>query len=209
MSKKALLLAVLGACAQQQSGTPLAQLGSPTIEVVAKAQLNIELHVDTTNGCPTLGDDVQALFDGQPMQMTHGGYDVDSSGCYPIAFWFNAPPTASLGAFERQNSMSQLVIKDTASQWAVETTRLFANDFANDTVNSQIVWADVSQITSAIVTALPATATQIDGNTIHYTPGATIQYVDALAHPVPTRCDGPSVCTVNLEGFRDWTGNQN
>jgi hypothetical protein len=204
---KALLLAILGACAQQQSGTPLAQLGSPTIEVVSKAQLNVELHFDTSGGCPTLGDDVVALFDGQPMQMTHGGYDVDASGCYPIAFWFNDLPTAAIAGFEKQSSLSQLVIKDTASQWNIESTRLFANDFVNDTANSQIVWFDVTQITSAIVS--PAAQTQIDGNTIHYTPGATIDFVDALAHPVPTRCDGPSVCTVNLEGSRDWKGNQN
>ena len=206
MSKQALLLVVLGACAQQQSGTPLAKLGSPTIEVVAKAQLNIEMHVDTSNGCPQLGDDVVALFDGQPMQMTHGGYDVDSSGCYPIAFWFNETPSTQLAGFEKQNSMSQLLIKDSASQWAIETARLFANDFAIDAGNSQVVWADVSQITSAQLS--PAVTVQIEGNTIHYPPNTVIEGVDATAHPVPTRCDGPDVCTVNLEGFRSWVGGQ-
>src|SRR5512143_3655513 len=132
MSKQIALIVALGACAQQQASTPLAKLGTPSIEIVAKGQVNVELHVDETGGCPLLGDDVHALFDGQPMQMTHGGYDTNSSGCYPIAFWFNAPPMTELAGYERATNSSQLVVQDTNTAWAIETTKLFANDFVVD-----------------------------------------------------------------------------
>ena len=49
MAKQVLVVALLGACAQQQSTTPLAKLGTSNIEVVAKGQVNIELHVDETD----------------------------------------------------------------------------------------------------------------------------------------------------------------
>jgi hypothetical protein len=190
--------ALLGACAQQPTTTPLAKLGTPNIEVVAKGQVNIELHVDETGGCPVLGDDVNALFDGQPMMMTHGGYDTNSTGCYPIAFWFDAAPTAALVGFERGTNSSQLVVQDKSATWSMNTSRLFANDFADDSPNSQIIWTDVAQITSARIS--PAVPIQIIGNTIHYTPGTAIDWVDASAHPTATLCDGPASCLVNLEG---------
>jgi hypothetical protein len=196
-------VAALGACAQQQQTTSLAKLAPSNIEVVARGQVNIEMHVNETGGCPLLGDDVQATFDGQPMQVARGGYDTDSSGCWPIAFWFDKPPMNSINGFERDTNSSQLVVKDASAAWSVNTSRLFANDFVIDAVNSQIIWTDVAQITSASIA--PATHYEIHGNAIVYTPGATIEWVDALAHPVPTLCDGPAVCTVNLEGARDWT----
>jgi hypothetical protein len=195
-------LVALGACAQQQATTPLARLGTPNIEIVAKGQLNIELHVDEAGGCPLLGDDVHATFDGQPMMMSHGGYDETADGCYPIAFWFNAPPMTTINGFEKTTNSSQLVVADKATTWNITTTRLFANDFFNDTANSQIVWSDVESIAAAHV--LPSVPYQIQGNAIVYQPGADIQYVDALAHPIPTLCDGPALCQVNLQGMRDW-----
>ncbi len=204
MTKLALVLGLgaLGACASDQASTPLAKLGTSQIEVVSKGQVNIEMHVDGTGGCPVLGDDVGATFDGQPMMMTHGGYDTNASGCYPIAFWFDAMPMGAINGFERASNSSQLVVKDASATWSVNTSRLFANDFVVDSANSQIVWTDVAQISSARVS--PAVSFNIQGNAIVYTPGATIEYVDALAHPVPTLCDGPAVCTVNLEGTRTW-----
>ncbi len=195
---------VLGACAQQQATTPLAKLATPSIEIVANKQVNVLLHVDETSGCPLLGEDVQALFDGQPMQMTRGGYDTNSNGCFPIGFWFNSAPMDAINGYEKTTNGSQLVIQDKSSQWGVDTTRLFANDFAVDATTSQIVWTDVSQITSAQI--YPGAVVQVAGNTIRYTPGTTPQWVDALAHPVPTRCDGPTQCLVNLEGTRNWDG---
>jgi hypothetical protein len=197
-----LSLAALGACAQQQSHTPLAKLGQPNVEIVASGQVNVQLHVDESGGCPLLSDDVTAQFDGQPMMMTHGGYDENASGCYPIAFWFNAPPMTAINGFEKTANASQLVIKDASQTWSVNTTRLFANNFVNDTTNSQIVWTDVDSIASAQL--LPPVPVQIQGNAIHYPTGSTIEYVDALAHPVPTLCDGPAICQVNLQGERDW-----
>src|SRR5882724_79691 len=112
MTKQLLLVAILGACAQQQATTPLAKLGTGNIEIVAKGQINIELHVDETAGCPVLGDDRHALFDGQPMQMTHGGYDTNATGCYPIAFWFDSPPMTAINGFERGTNSSELVVQD-------------------------------------------------------------------------------------------------
>ena len=200
MAKQLLVVALLGACAQQQSSTPLAKLGSSNIEVVAKGQVNIELHVDESNGCPVLGDDVRALFDGQPMQMTHGGYDTNATGCYPIAFWFNNPPMSDLVGFERGTNSSQLVVQDKSATWSVNTSRLFANDFADDTANSQIIWTDVATITTAQIS--PAVPITVTGNVIHYVPGTSIQWVDATAHPATTLCDGPANCFVNLEGSK-------
>jgi hypothetical protein len=202
MAKQLLVVALLGACAQQQSTTPLAKLGTSNIEVVAKGQVNIELHVDETGGCPLLGDDVHALFDGQPMMMTRGGYDTDSSGCYPIAFWFNDPPMSDLVGFERGTNSSQLVVTDKSATWSVNTSRLFANDFAVDDANAQIIWTDVAQITDARIS--PPTPLTITGNAIHYTPGTAIQWVDANAHPATTLCDGPANCFVNLEGSKEF-----
>ena len=195
-------LAALGACAQQQATTPLSKLGNPNVEIVAKGQINIELHVDEAGGCPVLGDDVSALFDGQPMLMTHGGYDENASGCYPIAFWFNAPPMTAINGFEKSTNASELVVKDTSQTWSINTTRLFANSFFNDVANSQIVWTDVDSI--AVAHVIPAVPFQIQGNAIHYPAGTDIEYVDALAHPVPTLCDGPAICQVSLQGVRDW-----
>ena len=206
MTKRIFLVAALGACtSNSQPATPLAQFPTNQVEIVTNGKVNIELHVDETAGCPVLADDVSATFDGQPMLMTHGGYDTDASGCYPIAFWFNDVPMASLMGFERTTNASELVVHDSSATWTIDTVKLFANDFLIDSANAQVLWTDVSAITSAQV--FPGGVTKISGNAISYTPGTQLQYVQALAHPIPTRCDGPGVCLVNLEGSRNFIAN--
>lgn len=192
----------LAACAQQQAATPLAQLGASQIEIVANGRVNVLLHVDETAGCPRLADDAHALFDGQPMKMSYGGWDENASGCYPIGFWFDKPDTDTMVGFERQNASAQLVITDSSAAWSVQSGQLFATDFINDAANSQIVWTDVQHITSALV--FPPATTTIEGNIIHYPAGHQIDWVQATSHPVPTRCEGPAVCTVDLQGTHDW-----
>ncbi|HSD90741.1 MAG TPA: hypothetical protein VLB44_24620, partial [Kofleriaceae bacterium] len=154
MTRFASILIVLGACAAPPPSTPLAELrtayGDTTIEVVARDQINIELFVAPTAECPVLGDDVVAMFNGEPMRVSRGGYDVTSRGCYPIAFWFDALPTAVVGA-ERRIDGSRLVVEDASASWQIDTTRLFAQDFALDTAASRIVWNDVAQISTARV----------------------------------------------------------
>src|SRR5262245_61375801 len=65
MTKKPLIVVVLGACTAQPTQTSLAELrtsyGDTHLEVVARSQLNIVLHVDSAPGeCPMLLDDVTA-----------------------------------------------------------------------------------------------------------------------------------------------------
>jgi hypothetical protein len=206
MAKPLILVVALGACAQQQSSTPLAQLqtayGNTHLEIVTNGKINIEMHVDETAGCPLLGDDVHATFDGAPMMVSHGGYDTNASGCYPIAFWFNDAPMATLTGFEKVSMGSELVVADKSQTWSVNTVPLFANDFIVDTANSQILWTDVSTITSAEI--VPGAPLQISGNAITYPAGLSVQWVSALAHPIPSVCDGPGLCTVNLQGSRNF-----
>jgi hypothetical protein len=207
--KKLWLLAVLGACTTQDPSTSLADLntkyGPAHIEVVANTnQVNIELHVTETSGCPTLSDNLVATYDGQAMNVARGGYDTNASGCYPIAFWFNSVPMDAIVSFESETKASQIVLVDPTATWNVQSSRLLSNDFEIDATNSQIVWEDVTSITSAQVSN---SAAVIVGNTIDYTPGATIDWVEAYAHPVPTECSGPSLCTVDLTGSRTWMTN--
>ncbi len=203
MAKRIFLVVALGACTSSSNTTPLSALPNSQLEIVTNGKLNIELHVDETAGCPTLGDDAVATFDGQPMLMSRGGYDTNASGCYPIAFWFNDVPMAQVSGFEKVASGSELVVHDKSATWTVDTVKLFANDFIVDAANAQITWEDVTSMTSAQTS--PYAALTIDGNVIHYPAGMTIDYVQALAHPVPTRCDGPGLCLVNLQGSRNFT----
>jgi hypothetical protein len=99
-----------------------------------------------------LGDDLVATFNGEPMRVSRGGYDVTSRGCYPIAFWFDALPTSVVGV-ERRLDGSQLVVEDASTSWKIDTTRLFAQDFVLDAAASRIVWNDVAQISTARVAA--------------------------------------------------------
>jgi hypothetical protein len=205
MVRFASIVIVLGACAAPPPSTPLAELrsayGDTTIEVVARGQINIELFVAPTTECPVLGDDVVATFNGEPMRVSRGGYDVTSRGCYPIAFWFETLPSDVMGV-ERRLDASQLVVEDASASWHVDTTRLFAQDFTLDTAASRIVWNDVEQISTARVA--PVVAIEIEGNAIAFPPGTNITWVDARAHPAATRCEGPSICTVDLESARDF-----
>jgi hypothetical protein len=202
MRKPIYLVLGLAACTSQPKTTPLAQLGTTQVEVVTNGKINIELHVDETQGCPTLDEHVMAMFDGAPMQVSRGGYDTNASGCYPIAFWFNDTPLATVNGFEKSANASELVVVDKSATWTVDTVPLFANDFLDDTQNSQIIWPEVSSIASAEIS--PGTPTQITGNVISYPVGLQITWVSALSHPTPTRCDGPGVCTVSLQGQRDF-----
>jgi hypothetical protein len=204
------LLAVLGACANEPT-TSLAQLGekygAPNIEIVANTgQVNIEMHVAETSGCPQLADDVVATFDGQTMLVARGGYDTDSSGCYPIAFWFNSTPMAASLGFEAERQSSQLVVTDPTATWQITTAKLLSNDFVVDAASSTIVWEDVTAITGAEV--VPSAVTSIVGNTINVVPGTTVQSVEAYAHPVATQCDGPALCLVDVDASRTWNGGE-
>lgn len=203
------LVAGLAACTSQPKTTPLAQLqaayGNTQMEIVTNGKINIELHVDESGGCPTLDDHVTATFDGAPMQVSRGGYDTNASGCYPIAFWFNDTPLATVNGFEKSAQASELIVADKSATWTVNTVPLFANDFINDTQNSRILWTDVTSITSAQIQ--PGAAVQISGNAISYPQGLVVQAVYALAHPTPDRCDGPGVCTVSLQGSRTFVAN--
>src|SRR5262245_14082555 len=119
-------LLALGACAQDKS-TPLARLGTSQIEIVANSRVNVLMHIDETAGCPTLSEDTHALFDGQPMKMTYGGYDTNASGCYPIGFWFDKPPLDAMTGFERATQHAQLEISDKSATWSVQSGQLFAD----------------------------------------------------------------------------------
>ena len=209
MTKTALLsvaLGVLGACTSSDPSTPLAKLqtqyGDTRLEILAKDQLSVILHIDSSGGCATLGKDVTARFDGQPMNVVRGGYDLDSDGCYPIAFWISPLPAAAISGFERTSNGSALQILDHSATWNVDAGKLFADDFENDTANAQIIWHDVSEIATAQVG--PSVKTTIVGNAIHYPKGTDIVWVSATAHPKPTRCDGPGLCTVDMAGERAW-----
>jgi hypothetical protein len=208
MTNKALVLVALGACSPSTPSTPLAELqstyGATRLEIVAKDQLNVLLHIDDpAGGCVTLGEDVSARFDGQPLNVVRGGYDLDSSGCWPIAFWITPLPAAAISGFERTTNGSSLEVFDHSARWDIEAGKLFANDFINDTANAQIIWSDVTSIATAQVS--PSVPTTIDGNAIHYPKGTDIVWVSATAHPTPTRCAGPASCTVDLAGERAWT----
>ena len=196
---------VLGACAAEPS-TPLDQLattyGDTTIEVVARGQLNIELHVDTTYGCPLLGSDVNAWFNGVRMNVTPGGYDETNDGCYPIAFWITPLPQTTMAAWEKTMNGSQLMVTDHSAQWTIGPTQLFATGLVDDPTTSRIIWQNVAEISTAQV--VPPVPITIDGNTISYPPGTAISWVDAYAHPQPSRCSGPTSCVVDLEAIRSF-----
>jgi hypothetical protein len=202
------LAVVLAACAAPSKSTPLSELsqtyGNTQVEVIAKSQLAIELHVSPIHGdCPELRPEATATFDGMPMHVERGGYaTTQEGGCYPIAFWFDPFPQASLAAFERTTTSSTLVIADRSAHWAIEAGHLVATTFVDDKVAGRITWQDVTHITNASVA--PAVPFTISGNTLSYPPGTDISSIDAFAHPVPTRCDGPATCTIYLEGTHAW-----
>lgn len=206
--KRLLCLVALAACTSSPSPTPLAQLqpayGNTTLEIVAKGQLDILLRVAKADSadCPTLAEDVTAQFDGQAMRVYRGGYDTVSGGCYPIAFQFDDLPMASITAWERTTSGSQLVVHDASATWKIQTGNLYRDDFVIDSAQSRVVWNDVSQITTATIE--PEVQFQIDHNAIVYPAGTALTFVDATAHPTTSRCDGPSVCTIDLEGNRQF-----
>ncbi len=208
MRKPIYLVVGLAACASPKT-TPLAQLqsayGTTQLDVVTNGKINIELHVDETAGCPTLDEHVTATFDGAPMLVSRGGYDTNASGCYPIAFWFNDTPLATVNGFEKSAQASELVVADKSATWTIDTVPLFANDFVNDTQNARILWTDVTTISSAEIQ--PGGAGQISGNAISYPAGTQVQWVTATAHPTPSRCDGPGLCTVSLQGSRTFSAN--
>ena len=205
-----LALLVLVGCTSSHKSTPLADLasayGDVRLEVVARGQVNVELHVASPNGdCPLLADDAAATFDGMPMQVARGGTAQQSNACYPIAFWFDQFPEAQVQGAERTTSASQLVVLDKSAEWRVDTGSMFTADFVNDAATSTITWTNVKTITSAEV--YPQAQVTISGNTISYPKGSTVTYVDAVSHPDATRCEGPAQCTVFLEGQHDWTIN--
>ena len=192
-------LGALGACVQQDT-TPLARLGDSKMEIVGHGQINVLLHVNETTGCPRLGDDAVAKFDGQVMEVSRGGEADDATGCYPIAFWFNKPPVGDLTTFEAVNSSSELTIEDHSAQWSVGMTRVFLSDFTMDVNASTITWTNVPTVSRASLT--PYVKVSITNNVISYPKGTVVTEVDAFAHPTPTRCAGPAECLVDLEGTR-------
>jgi len=199
-----LALFFVGACAAEPPSTSLADLqatyGDVTIEVVAREQVNIQLFVTATDECPYLGDAV-ATFNGERMHVSRGGYDTTANGCYPIAFWFDQLPDRVRNR-EGTLSGSQLQLVDDSATWSINTSRLFASRFEIDTAASQIIWRDVDEISTARVS--PAAQLEITGNVITYPAGRSIDWVEARAHPAATRCDGPSVCIVDLQSDHDF-----
>jgi hypothetical protein len=206
MTKNALIVVVLlAACTQEPTQTALSDLsssyGATHVEVVAKSQLNIVLHVDAAPGeCPTLREETSATFDGAVMNVSRGGYDLDSTGCYPISFFISPLPMDQIHTFERTTSGSQLEVKDKSATWGINTGALFGENFLNDTANARIVWEDVTTISTA--TTDPVVPLQLEGNIIHYPKGTQINWVSAWAHSTPTKCLGPGLCTVDLQGDR-------
>ena len=206
MTKKLLIVVVLGACTQQQNTTSLSELrtayGDTHLEVVAKSQqVNIVLHVDAADGaCPLLRDEVSATFDGQAMNVARGGYDLDSTGCYPIAFYISTLPMDDIQAFEATSSGSQFLVKDNTTRWGVDTGVMFGNHFVDEPANARIIWSDVTSISTA--TLDPQVKTTIEGNIIHYPPGTHVEYVSAWAHATPTLCAGPVRCSADVQGDR-------
>lgn len=198
MTKLLLLAAFLGACADQQSSTALHALGDATLELVSfGGQVNVELKTKGT-GCPLLAEDVHATFDGIPMEVSRGGFAETADGCYPIAFSILPSRLSGVAAYEAGTANTDLVIEDQSARWTVASTRLFTNQFEIDAASSRIVWQNVSAITSAQLE--PAVTVQIEGNIIHYPPGTNVVSVSAYAHPIPTKCDGPGLCLVDLQG---------
>lgn len=204
MTKLLLLSAALAACTQQEAPTALHELGSTTVEVVANGQVNIELKVESI-GCPLIGEDVVATFDGHPMHVARGGRDEVSDGCYPIAFWISPRDIDGIITYEQGASSSEVVIEDASARWSVGSTRLFGNTFTIDAAKSTVTWQEVSQVTSAQLN--PSVPVTISGNVISYPPGTDVVSVDAYAHPKPTRCEGPGTCLVDLSGARNFKGN--
>lgn len=200
-----LLGAALAGCAQQQQpATSLAQIaptyGAPTVEIVANGQVNVLLSIPTKGDCPVMSDRLTATYDGAPMRVARGGYDTTTNSCYPIAFWFDAPPTATIDGFEKSTNSTQLRLVDESATWTMQTSKLFADDFVDDSANHRIVWQDVPTITTAEVS--PSQRVTIQGNAIVYQPGTEIDWVSAHAHPTATTCDGPGQCTVDVDGSR-------
>jgi len=206
--KRILLAAgLLAGCTSQQTSTPLSDLtknfGPTSLEVVANGQLSILLHVNETQACPLIGENVVATFDGANMHVTRGGYDTNASGCYPIAFSFDSMPEATVAAYEATKG-SELVVADASATWTVDTVKLFANDLINDPASSQIVWEDVTSISGAELAG--ASITSIQGNQINYQTVAGVRSVQAHSHPTASRCDGPGSCAVDLYGYRSYNG---
>jgi hypothetical protein len=206
MTKKLLIVAALGACTQQQNTTSLSELrtayGDTHLEVVARSQqVNIVLHVNAEDGaCPQLREETAATFDNKAMHVARGGYDLDSSGCYPIAFYISTLPLDDIQAFEATSGGSQFLVKDDSAHWGVDTGVMFGNHFIDDPANAQITWSDVTSISTA--TLDPPVQTKIEGNIIHYPAGAHIGYVSAWSHATPTLCAGPVVCSADVQGDR-------
>jgi hypothetical protein len=200
MKNLLLLVSVLGACAQDQS-TPLHKLGDTTLELVSYGSVNAELKI-LGAGCPLLGDDVTATFDGLPMNISRGGYAETADGCYPIAFSISPDQAGGAMAYEAGTSSSDLIIEDASARWTISSTRLFANQFTIDAANSQITWQDVTAITTAQTT--PVVPIRINGNVISYAAGTDIISVSAYAHPTPMRCEGPGGCLVDLSAAHDF-----
>ncbi|HET9619943.1 MAG TPA: hypothetical protein VFP84_01160 [Kofleriaceae bacterium] len=203
----------LGACATDNS-TPLKDLnttfGATTMEIVARGQVSLELHV-AGDGCPTLSDDLKATFNGHTMNVARGGSATDAFGCYPIAFFVDDSLTQDeLAKSERAVSAgtgaisSQILIQDSSTTWQIAPTRLFGNNLENDVANSRIVWPDVDRIAEAII--YPAVDVKVQGDSMFYPPGTNVTYAQALAHPVPTVCTGPGLCTVDFQRTRSFSG---
>ena len=196
------VLLATGACAQQ-APTALSELqatyGNTNLEIVALNQISVEMKVQGL-GCPRIGDDVVAKFDGIAMDVSRGGESDTFDGCYPVGFSIAKMPVASAQAYEAVAQSSDLLIEDSNTTWTISSTRMFSNDFTIDAANSRVVWEDVTTISTAqLVPAVPFT---LNGNAIEYAKGTDIVSVNAYAHPTPSVCSGPNACFVDLAGTR-------
>ncbi len=199
--KKALIVVAVAACTSPDPGTPLSRLKSSQIEIMAHGDVGVVLHVDNSDGsCTLLGDDVVARLDGQNMTVFRGGYDTDTTGCYPIGFSVSANQLGAVKGIERTTNGAALQIADHSDVWNVEAGKLMSEDFTDDPTTGTLVWTDVTQIATAHLS--PSVPIEISGNVIHYPQGTALTWVTATAHPVATRCDGPGQCIVNMTGDR-------
>ncbi|HEX4418764.1 MAG TPA: hypothetical protein VH165_12725 [Kofleriaceae bacterium] len=189
----------LAACSQDNS-TALKDLsttyGDTTIEIVARSQVNVLLHVNG-DSCPTLSDDAVAMFDGQQMEVSRGGYAQDATGCYPIAFWFNKFPADVVSQRERTSNGAEMIIKDASQTWHIAPTQMFGNELTNDTVASRLVWPNVDNIATAVV--YPTVDLRIAGDNVYYPAGTNVTFAQVRAFPAVTLCDGPGTCSVDLQ----------
>lgn len=149
--------------------------------------------------CFVLPAETTATLDGAPVYMNLGGYHWNTGDwgahCDPI-----------LVAVSGVTHGSALVIGDANTTWTIEAHDLIGNDFVQDPTDpTKFTWNNVTAIDSGWVYRTRIDGTQdarISGNQLDAadSPGA-ITAIEAVGHTKPTRCEGPSTCSVELTAY--------